>query len=71
MMGFRLTSNEIERIQRAAEAVGFPWQPIVERPRTARRFLKRVEAELARRAERPACARDTGPDCYERGLAAA
>ena len=71
MMGFRLTNNEIERIQRAADAVGFPWQPIVTRPKTARRFLKRVEAELARGAKRPAHVWNIDPDYAAQRLAAA
>ena len=48
MISFKLTKNEIERIQWAADLKGFPWQAIAERPKTARRFLKRVEAEVAR-----------------------
>ena len=50
MLTFKLTRNERLRVRRAARAYGFPWQPILERPRTARRFLKRIEAEMARTA---------------------
>ena len=46
MYTFKLTNNEIERIKRAAEYAGFPWRPICERPKTARRFMRRVEAEM-------------------------
>jgi hypothetical protein len=52
MICFKLTNNEIERIRHAAELKGFPWEAIVERPKTARRFLKRVEGELARETKR-------------------
>ncbi|MDJ0939356.1 MAG: hypothetical protein QNJ00_06300 [Woeseiaceae bacterium] len=48
MKTFNLTNDEIERIRRAANYLGFPWRPICERPKTARRFLYRVEAEFAR-----------------------
>ncbi|MDJ0939888.1 MAG: hypothetical protein QNJ00_08985 [Woeseiaceae bacterium] len=48
MVTFKLTYNEIERIKRAAEYAGFPWEPICKRPRTARRFMHRVEAEMTR-----------------------
>ena len=51
MICFKLTKNEIDRIKWAADLKGFPWQA-----KTARRFLKRVEAEVARtqgRAVRP------------------
>ena len=48
MIRIKLTNNEVQRVKRAAAAKGFPWQPIAERPRTARQFLKRVEAEMAR-----------------------
>ena len=47
-MRTKLTNDEIERIRRAADYLGFPWRPICERPKTARRFLCRVEAEIAR-----------------------
>ena len=48
MKTVKLTNNEIERIRRAADYLDFPWRPICERPKTARRFLYRVEAEIAR-----------------------
>jgi hypothetical protein len=48
MICFKLTSQETARIQRAAGFAGFPWQPICARPKTARRFLRRVEAEMRR-----------------------
>jgi hypothetical protein len=43
----RLSNQELKRVKRAADAMGFPWRAIAERPRTAREFVKRVEAELA------------------------
>ena len=57
----RLTNQEIQRLERAANAMGFPWQPIAERPRAARNFIRRVEAELAgtNRAAMPRVARTT------------
>ena len=48
MLRFELTRNELERLKQAAELTGFPWQAIAERPRTARRFIKRIEARSAR-----------------------
>ena len=71
MICFKLTKNEIDRIKWAADLKGFPWQASIgaaaqrgarivvidpRRTKTARRFLKRVEAEVARtqgRAVRP------------------
>ena len=53
MYAIKLTNNEIERIRRAAEYVRFPWRPICERPKTARRFLCRVEAEIGRGPQFP------------------
>ena len=46
MFRFNLTDREIARVKRAAEFAGFPWQPICSKPRTARSFYKRVEAEM-------------------------
>ena len=46
MIHFNLTNKELARVQRAAEFTGFPWQPICTRPKTARQFYKRVEAEM-------------------------
>ena len=46
MIRFNLTSKELARVQRAAEFAGFPWRPICTRPKTARQFYKRVEAEM-------------------------
>ncbi len=46
MIRFNLTSKEVARVQRAAEFAGFPWRPICTRPKTARQFYKRVEAEM-------------------------
>jgi len=71
MICFKLTTSEIDRIKRAAESVGFPWQPIAERPKTARRFLTRVEAEMARNADRTATAWSTGEHGLRRERAAA
>lgn len=48
MKHVRLSSQELKRVKRAADAMGFPWRPIAERPRVAREFVRRVEAELAR-----------------------
>ena len=48
MFTAKLTNNEIQRIKRAADHAGFPWQPICERPKVARRFMRRVEAEMRR-----------------------
>ena len=49
MIRFNLTSKEMARVQRAAEFAGFAWQPICTRPKTARQFCKRVEAEMCRK----------------------
>ncbi len=46
MIRFNLTNKEVARVQRAAEFAGFPWRPICTRPKTARQFYKRVEAEM-------------------------
>ena len=46
MIHFNLTSKEVARVQRATEFAGFPWRPICTRPKTARQFYKRVEAEM-------------------------
>ena len=71
MIRFELTRKEIERLKCAADAVGFPWQAIAERPRTARRFLKRVEAEMARQACPARTAHPAGPECFGPSLATA
>lgn len=42
----RLSGEETRRVRRAAEYTGLPWQAICTRPTTARRFYKRVEAEI-------------------------
>ena len=54
-----LSEKEVARVKSAARKVGFPWRPIVTfefpairrpivtRPRAARKFYRRVEAELA------------------------
>ncbi len=46
MIRFNLTIKEVARVQRAAEFAGFPWRPICTRPKTARQFYKRIEAEM-------------------------
>ncbi len=50
MLRTRLSCRELRRVKRAADAVGLPWRPIAGRPRAARAFVKRVEAELARQS---------------------
>ena len=62
MLRFELTRNELERLKQAAELTGFPWQAIAERPKTARRFIRRIEAGTARTetGERPVT-RQGGP----------
>lgn len=46
----RLSDEETRRVRRAAEYAGLPWQAICTRPGTARRFYKRVEAEIRSQA---------------------
>ena len=72
MMRFELTRNERERLKRAAEIAGFPWQAIAERPKTARRFIKRIEAGTKRTVtEERTMTRRGGPARLLRELVAA
>ena len=48
MFHFKLSPREVARVKAAARYAGFPWQPIIPRPTAARRFCKRVEAEMRR-----------------------
>ena len=72
MLRFELTRNELERLKRAAELTGFPWQAIAERPKTARRFIRRIEAGSARTLSgEPTVTRQGGPARLLRQLVAA
>ena len=51
MIRFDLSSKEVARVQRAAEMEGLPWRPICTRPKTARQFYKRVDAEMRRKGK--------------------
>ena len=46
----RLSDDEIRRVRRAADYTGLPWQAICTRLGAARRFYKRVEAEIRSQA---------------------
>ena len=48
MFHFKLTEKEVARVKAAATYTGFPWKKIAERPKAAREFCKRVEAEMRR-----------------------
>jgi hypothetical protein len=51
MLHFDLTGKEVARVRAAAEYAGFPWQPICTRPKTARQFCTRIEAEMRRQGD--------------------
>lgn len=57
MIHFNLTSKEVARVKRAAEFAGFPWQPICTRPKTARQFFRRIEAEMHQQGQPPEVSR--------------
>ena len=43
-----LSEQEVVRLQNAAKQAGMPWLPMLDRPRTARQFIERVESEQRR-----------------------
>ena len=53
MNHFNLRNDEVARVRRAAGFAGLDWQPICTRPKTARQFYKRVEAEMYRKGVLP------------------